>query len=358
MRLIRNDGPWFTVRWGGDHVAVMDQRVLPEAEQYVALETVADVFAAVKDLMVRGAPAIGIIAAWGVVLACREFEGGESSALLDDLRSKASYLQSARPTAVNLSWAIHRMLARMEELAEAENGSFDSIFQGLVAEAQSIQAADERSDRAIGENLLSLLDGVEGIITHCNAGQLAASRYGTALAPIYLGVERGRRFHIYVDETRPVLQGARLTAWELGKLGVAHTLICDNMSSVVMSKKKVDAVIVGADRIAANGDVANKIGTLGLAIIAKHFEVPFFVAAPFSTVDLTVSDGNQIPIEERGADEVLKGLGRLIAPPDCDVYNPAFDVTPNGLVSAIVTEQGVAFPPYESALAKQLVGLS
>ena len=283
MQNVSIAGSWFTVSWIQDRLIILDQRQLPGAENYVALETVNDVFDAIKHLMVRGAPAIGIVAAWGLVLACRNSRARDAVLLLEDLRLQTRHLESARPTAINLSWSLHRML-EIAQRATSLYSTPSAVCQVLAEEAKKIQVEDETADRAIGEQFLSLLGPVEGILTHCNAGQLATSRYGTALAPIYVGVAKGRTFHVFVDETRPVLQGARLTAWELEKLGVDCTLICDNMSATVMAQKKIDAVIVGADCIAANGDVANKIGTLGVAILAKHYGIPFYVAAPMSTI--------------------------------------------------------------------------
>lgn len=351
METVATPAQWFSMRWQDGRLVILDQRRLPLEETYVALDSPGDVWRAIRDLMVRGAPAIGIVAAWGMVLAA----GGDRAsgeALLSRLEETARYLESARPTAVNLSWAVRRMLERARSLGPgAEPGAIEAA---LAAEAARIQEEDEAAGRAMGEHLLTLLEGEEpGILTHCNAGQLAASRYGTALAPIYVGVERGRRFRVFADETRPVLQGARLTAWELARLGVDTTLICDDMAATVLQQGQVDAVIVGADRVAANGDVANKIGTLGVALMAHHFGIPFYVAAPLSTIDFSLPDGRGIPIEQRPAEEVVAGLGRQIAPAGVKVYNPAFDVTPHELITAIVTEKGVAREPYAESLARQ-----
>ncbi|MCY0885436.1 MAG: S-methyl-5-thioribose-1-phosphate isomerase [Firmicutes bacterium] len=350
MQTVPAPATWFSVRWQEGRLVILDQRRLPLEEVYVALESPGDVFQAIRDLMVRGAPAIGLVAAWGLVLAAEGSAAPDGPALVAELEAVAAELATARPTAVNLSWALTRMLARARA---AGAGGPAAVRAALAAEAAAIQAEDEAAGRAMGEHLLALLpEGEAGILTHCNAGQLATSRYGTALAPIYLGVERGRRFRVYADETRPVLQGSRLTAWELARLGVDTTLICDDMAASVLQQGKVDAVIVGADRIAANGDTANKIGTLGVALMARYFGVPFYVAAPLSTVDFALPDGRAIPIEERPPEEVTEGLGRRIAPPGVKVYNPAFDVTPHDLITAIVTERGVARPPLGAALAR------
>ncbi len=345
---------WFTVRWMNGRLLIMDQRQLPQAESYVVLETLEDVFEAIRTLMVRGAPAIGIVAAWGMALAANQSVAGDTQKLLEELKLARDYVASARPTAVNLSWAVNRMMAKAERSAKDDRATIVLLKNVLIQEAALIQREDEGASRAMGEHLLSLLDKSYGILTHCNAGQLATSRYGTALSPIYVGIEKGKKFHVFVDETRPVLQGSRLTAWELQKLGVDVTLICDNMAAAVMSQHKVDAVIVGADRVAGNGDVANKIGTLGVALLAHHYEIPFYVAAPLSTVDLAVSDGRQIPIEQRSSDEIVKGFGVATAPEGISVYNPAFDVTPHAYISAIVTERGVARRPYSVSLREQM----
>ena len=346
---------WFTMRWLNGRLLIMDQRQLPQVESYVVLETIEDVFQAIRTLMVRGAPAIGIVAAWGMALGANQSLAHDIPELLDELKVARDYVSSARPTAVNLSWAVNRMMAKAERSAKDDRATVELLQNILIQEANLIQKEDEVASRAMGHHLLSLLENSHGILTHCNAGQLAASRYGTALSPIYVGVEKGRKFHVFVDETRPVLQGSRLTAWELQKLGVDVTLICDNMAATVMSQHKVDAVIVGADRIAGNGDVANKIGTLGVALLAHHYHIPFYVAAPLSTLDLTISDGQQIPIEQRPSDEIVMGFGVPTAPEGVPVYNPAFDITPHQYITAIVTERGVAKEPYSVSLRDQIL---
>ncbi len=353
MQQVTSPAEWFTVRWLDERLVIIDQRKLPEEEVYLSLDDLEDVFTAIRMLMVRGAPAIGIVAAWGMVVAAQGMSVTTIEQLLKGLEEAGRYLISARPTAVNLSWAVNRMLGAAREDGQQPSATIHSVIDRLHREAQAIQSEDEAASYAIGVHLLDLLGDSRNILTHCNAGQLATSRYGTALAPLYVGVERGMKFHVFVDETRPVLQGARLTAWELQRLGVEATLICDNMAASVMSAGKVNAVIVGADRITANGDVANKIGTLNVAILADHFHVPFYVAAPLSTIDLSIATGDEIPIEIRDKEEIISGMGRVIAPRDIDVYNPAFDVTPNEYVTAIVTEKGAALQPFTQSLREQ-----
>ena len=353
MEQVTGAGEWFTVRWLDGRLVIIDQRRLPEDEVYMSLDDLEDVFTAIRMLMVRGAPAIGIVAAWGMVVVAQNMSVNTVEQLLEGLEDAARYLVSARPTAVNLSWAVNRMLEAARKEGGQASATVRSVIDGLHQEAQAIQSEDEEASYSIGVHLLDLLGNSRNILTHCNAGQLATSRYGTALAPLYVGVAQGMKFHVFVDETRPVLQGARLTAWELQRLGVDATLICDNMAASVMSAGKVNAVIVGADRIAANGDVANKIGTLNVAILANHFNIPFYVAAPLSTIDLSIATGSEIPIELRDREEVTSGMGRVIAPKDIDVYNPAFDVTPNEYVTAIVTEKGAALQPFAQSLRAQ-----
>jgi methylthioribose-1-phosphate isomerase len=305
--------------------------------------------------VIRGAPAIGVAAAFGVYLGVREFEGNRAATLarVDEV---CSYLATSRPTAVNLFWALDRVKAVAHRQSDSQ-----AAKQSLLDEAQKMLEEDNRVCRAIGEHGYSFLrtllkqgDAKERInlLTHCNAGGLATVRYGTALAPVYVGAESGQVFHVYADETRPLLQGSRITAFELQQNGIPVTVICDGMAATVMQQGKVQAVIVGTDRVAANGDVANKIGTLGVAILAGHYKIPFLVAAPTSSIDLSLATGAQIPIEERAASEVSRGLGRVTAPEDVEIFNPAFDVTPGDLVTAIITENGVATAPYRESLAK------
>jgi methylthioribose-1-phosphate isomerase len=304
---------------------------------------------AIKRLVIRGAPAIGVAAAFGAYLGVRRFEG-DRAAILRKVKDVCDYLSTSRPTAVNLFWA----LDRIRKLANEATGD---IKKAMLDEAIAMLDEDNRVCRAIGEHGAKLLSELSpantriDLITHCNAGGLATVQYGTALAPIYVGTERGLKFHVWADETRPLLQGSRITAFELQQNGIPVTVICDNMAPTVLRDKQVKAAIVGADRIAANGDTANKIGTLGVAILCKYYGIPFFVAAPTSTIDLALASGDLIPIEQRGAEEISNGFGKRTAPADVDVFNPAFDVTPAELVSAIITEHGVARGPYRDSLA-------
>jgi methylthioribose-1-phosphate isomerase len=348
-----------SVRWAGEHLDLLDQRLLPEEVVYLELETAEEVWEAIRHLKVRGAPAIGIAAAFGLYLGVRGFafdagRGQESmDEFLQEVKKQADYLATSRPTAVNLFWALDRMKRRAEALIDASlRLSAEEIKQGVLDEAIQIQAEDEETCRMIGEHALTLLQDGIGVLTHCNAGGLATSKYGTALAPLYLAKEKGWDIKVFADETRPVLQGARLTAFELQQAGVDVTLICDNMAGMVMSKGWVQAVIVGTDRVAANGDVANKIGTYSVAVLAKAHGIPFYVACPLSTIDLETPTGKEIPIEERHEDEITIGFGKRTAPKGVKVFNPAFDITPHEYVTAIITEKGVVQAPYEQNLRK------
>ncbi|NEW07821.1 S-methyl-5-thioribose-1-phosphate isomerase [Paenibacillus sp. SYP-B3998] len=339
-----------SLQWKDQHLDLLDQRLLPEEIVYLPLETPIEVWEAIRHLKVRGAPAIGIAAAYGVYLGIRglDAEAGVNG-LLAEVQKQADYLATSRPTAVNLFWALDRMRARAESLA-AVGTSPDAFKQSLLEEAQKIQAEDEETNRLIGEHALTLFEDGFGVLTHCNAGGLATAKYGTALAPFYLAKEKGMNIKVFADETRPVLQGARLTAFELQQAGVDVTLICDNMAGAVMSKGWIQAVIVGTDRVAANGDVANKIGTYSVAVLAKAHGIPFYVASPLSTIDLNTPTGADIPIEERHEDEITQGFGKRTAPQGVKVYNPAFDVTPNEYVTAIITEKGILRAPYKESL--------
>ncbi|WP_020615982.1 S-methyl-5-thioribose-1-phosphate isomerase [Paenibacillus daejeonensis] len=339
-----------SVIWTGERVELLDQRLLPEEIVYLPLTTPEDVWEAIRHLKVRGAPAIGISAAYGVVLGSRgAFDTTED--WLAAVNQHAQYLATSRPTAVNLFWALDRMKARAVQLA-ASGSPVDECQQALVMEAVAIQSEDEETNRLIGEHALSLFKDDMGVLTHCNAGGLATAKYGTALAPFYLAQEQGLKIRVFADETRPVLQGARLTAFELQQAGVDVTLICDNMAGMVMSKGWIDAVIVGTDRVAANGDVANKIGTYSVAVLAKAHNIPFYVACPMSTIDMQTPTGADIPIEERPDEEITEGFGKRTAPAGVKVFNPAFDVTPNEYVSAIITEKGILRPPFDASLKK------
>lgn len=339
-----------SVRWNADHLELLDQRLLPEEVVYLDLVSWNDVWHAIRDMKVRGAPAIGIAAAFGLYLGVRDTAGGVAE-LLAEVRRVRDELATSRPTAVNLFWALDRLVAKARELADG-GADAATIKEGLLREAGVIQSEDEETNRMIGEHALELLRDGDGVLTHCNAGGLATARYGTATAPMYLAKERGWNLRVFADETRPVLQGARLTAFELMRAGIDVTLITDNMAAMVMSKGWIQAVIVGTDRVAANGDVANKIGTYGVAVLAKAHGIPFYVACPMSTIDLGTATGADIPIEERHEDEVTSGFGKRTAPQGVKVYNPAFDVTPADLVTAIITEKGVVRAPYAESLRR------
>ncbi|MBC8107885.1 MAG: S-methyl-5-thioribose-1-phosphate isomerase [Anaerolineae bacterium] len=330
-----------TLQWTGSALRLLDQTKLPMETVYVDIVDERQMWDAIKRLVVRGAPAIGVAAAFGVYLGVRGLDG-DAKSFAKRLDEVSDYLKSSRPTAVNLAWAVDRV----QRMGEKEL---------ILRECMAMIEQDKQRCRAIGEHGCEMLRSIKpsgeiNLLTHCNAGALATVAYGTALAPVYVGIERGIKFHVYADETRPLLQGSRITAWELHHAGVPTTVLCDNMAATLMNQKEIDAVIVGADRIAANGDVANKIGTHGLAIVARHFNVPFFVAAPTSTIDPACPSGVCIPIEQRDATEVTRGFGRATAPDGVNVFNPAFDVTPHELVSAIITEHGIAKPPFKDEL--------
>lgn len=334
-----------------DHaLVILDQTQLPGKEEYLRLYTPEEIWEAICHLKVRGAPAIGIAAAYGIAVCCSQLTDTDFSAFYQHFQQLKTYLASSRPTAVNLFMALDRMEKCVLSLQDQQ---VDTIKIKLQQEAEAIRAEDAAACRSIGEWGLSVLQPGMGLLTHCNAGHLAVSAYGTALAPVYLGQEHGYHFKVYADETRPLLQGARLTAFELQKAGVDVTLICDNMASSVMGQGKVQAVLVGCDRIAANGDVANKIGTSGVAILAKYYGIPFYVLGPTSTIDLKCPDGAHIPIEERQAGEITeKWYAQRMAPPEIKVYNPAFDVTCHELITAIITEKGILYPPFAHSLSK------
>lgn len=349
-----------SMRWKDTHLELLDQRLLPEQIIYLQLETAEDVWEAIRHLKVRGAPAIGIAAAYGLYLGIRRFEpditlliDAQLHSLLDQVVMTAQLLATSRPTAVNLFWALERLKNKAFSLVDLGASSTpNEIKQALLTEALLIQTEDEHTCRMIGEHGLSLFQDGMGVLTHCNAGGLATARYGTALAPMYLAKEIGMNLKIFADETRPVLQGARLTAFELQQAGIDVTLICDNMAGMIMAKGWIQAVIVGTDRVAANGDVANKIGTYSVAVLAKAHNIPFYVACPLSTIDLLTATGADIPIEERESDEITLGFGKRTAPEGIKVYNPSFDITPNEYVTAIITEKGIIRPPFAEHLEK------
>ena len=332
--------PLNPIEWKNDALVLLDQTKLPNEIVYEEFTSVEGVWDAIVTMKVRGAPAIGVAAAYGVYLGVRDV----TSNIEEEVQKHADYLATSRPTAVNLFWALDRMKAVKS----------DSLKEALLEEAQAIHKEDEEINRSIGENLLTLLNDGMGILTHCNAGSLATSKYGTATAPMYLAKEKGWDFKVFADETRPRLQGSTLTALELSRAGIDVTVITDSMAGMVMSQGKIQAVIVGCDRVAANGDTANKIGTLGVSILAKHYGIPFYIAAPTPTIDLQTPTGAEIPIEERDKSEVIEGFGKLTAPAHVNVYNPAFDVTPAEHITAIVTEKGIVRAPFKENLAKLL----
>ena len=338
------------VRWSahGDAVDIIDQRRLPGELVRRELRSIDDVCDAIATLAVRGAPAIGIAGSMGLVVALREFANADRAAFLDSVEKLSRRIGAVRPTAVNLPWA----MKRMRRVAVSTPGSARVVLGELDAEATRILDEDRAMCRRIGEHALALLPDSPRVLTHCNAGALATGGIGTALAPIYLAAEQGRVVHVFADETRPLLQGSRLTAWELSQAGIPVTVLADNMAASLLRSGAVDLVIVGADRIAANGDVANKIGTYALALAAKHHGVPFYVAAPWSTVDGATATGDDIEIEQRASDEVSTWRGTLMAPSEASVYNPAFDVTPAALITAIVTDRGVVRAPFDFSVTR------
>jgi len=334
------------IEWVSGRVRIIDQTRLPHEEVYCELANYRDVASAIKELRVRGAPAIGIAAAYGLALGAQEIESASKKDFVRKLHSISEVLAATRPTAVNLFWALKRM-----ERAAVAGENVDQIKKALIVEAQKIDAEDEETERTLSRHGAALIRNDSCILTHCNTGALAAG-YGTALGVVRSAWNQGKKLHIYVGETRPLLQGARLTAWELKKYGIPFTLIADTMTGYFLARGDIDCVIVGADRIAANGDVANKIGTYSIAVLAMENGVPFYVAAPTNTIDLSLASGDEIPIEERSAEEITHIRGVPIAPQGIDVANPAFDITPHRYVSAIITEYGVVREPYTERLPR------
>ena len=331
-------------------LVLIDQTLLPTEEKLLELNDSEAIWEAIKMLRVRGAPAIGIAAAYGLYVCSLKIATDSLSTFKTEFLKLAEYFATSRPTAVNLFWALDKMKARFK-LEEAKGISVAAMKTALLEESELIFKEDQEMGKAIGEHGLSLLKPGMGLLTHCNAGALAASGYGTALAPMYAGHEKGYNFKVFTDETRPLLQGSRLSAYELDKAGIDVTVICDNMASIVMKQGWVNAVLVGADRIAANGDSANKIGTSGVAILAKEYGIPFYVLAPTSTIDLQTITGDDIPIELREGNEIGNGFGRRTAPAGIKTYNPAFDVTSAEYITGIITEKGVHRAPYTESLA-------
>ena len=343
-----------TIRWVGDvagHLELLDQTLLPEEIQILQCRDVTTVREAIQKLRVRGAPAIGVTAAYGLCLGLQQHDLGSPAELLRQLQQDADQLATSRPTAMNLFWALDRMRC---VAAECRHEDPLRWREQMLAEARAIEQQDQEMCRAIGRHGASLLEDGQGVLTHCNAGGLATAGYGTALSLFFTAQDEGKSLQVYVDETRPLLQGARLTAWELTQRGIATTLICDSMAARVMQEGRVQAVVTGADRIAANGDTANKIGTYSLAVLADAHGIPFYVAAPTNTFDLDMADGDQIPIEQREGAEITHGFGRQTAPDNVQVYNPAFDVTPARLIRAIITERGIIEPVTAENVARQV----
>ena len=338
-----------TLVWTDSGVRFIDQTKLPGEEAYVTCKTHDQVADAIRNMVVRGAPAIGVAAAMGIALGVKNSQAGSVGELKRELEQICDVIGKTRPTAVNLFWAIRRMRDKFELLRLR---SMPQIKQALIAEAQRMYAEDIAANQAMGRHGATLMPASGGVLTHCNAGALATCGYGTALGVIRAAVEQGKKIQVYAGETRPFLQGSRLTAWELMKDGIPTTVISDSMAGAMMKQGKIAAVVVGADRIAANGDVANKIGTYSLAVLAKEHNIPFYVAAPFSTIDLETPEGSKIPIEQRNPREVTHIAGKAIAPEGVLVENPAFDVTPANYVGAILTERGIARAPYDESLRR------
>ena len=343
--------PVKVAEWVGDaaggHLRLLDQTKLPDETAFLDCMDAQGVWDAIRRLVVRGAPAIGVAAGYGMVVASQQIPEGDD--FFRDLSAAAEYLESSRPTAVNLSWAVRRVDRRA---AQGHGGGLDRVRQAMLDEARAIHAEDEAMCLAIGRSASPLIAECSGVLTHCNAGALATTGIGTATAGMYVAHAAGHAFTVYCDETRPLLQGSRLTAWELMQAGVDAVVITDGMAAQVMREGKVQMVITGADRIAANGDAANKIGTYGLAVLSACHEIPFYVAAPYSTFDLSLGGGDDIPIEQRGGEEITEGFGRRTAPAGVKTYCPAFDVTPAELIAAIITDRGVIQPVNEENVRK------
>ena len=331
-----------TLWWENGRLYIIDQRVLPLEEKILELKNIRDVWESIRNLSIRGAPAIGCVAAYGIALSALKTRTKMKDEFVKVIKGDIEYLKTARPTAYNLFFALSRMESILKEMGCR---TVKELKDRLLEEAERIYREDLECCYKIGVNGSQLIKDGMNILTHCNAGGLATSGYGTALSVFFVAKKRKKKFHIFVDETRPILQGARLTAWELKKAGIPYTLICDNMAGYLMSQGRIDMVITGADRIAKNGDTANKIGTYSLAVLARYHKIDFYIAAPFSTFDFSIKNGRSIPVEQRDGDEVRKIKGMLIAPSDSPIYNPAFDITPAHLIKGFITENGIIKRP-------------
>ncbi len=338
-----------TIEWQNNTVKIIDQRKLPTRLEYIHCRDLTTLWWGIKNLAVRGAPALGVAAGFGVLLGIKSFKGKDKTKFLKHLKKICDYIGTSRPTAVNL----FNVLERMQNVAlQNSNASVEALKKFLTKEALAVFNEDRKVCRQMGEHGAALIKNNQKIMTVCNAGALATADYGTALGVMYSAKRQGKKFKVFVCETRPLLQGARLTAWELVKEKIPTTLICDNMAATLMKQRKVDGIFTGADRIAANGDTANKIGTYNLAVLAKHHGVPFYVVAPLSTFDRKIKSGKEIPIEQRKKEEVIEFAGHRLAPAGVEVYNPAFDVTDHALIKAIITEYGVLRPPFVKNIRK------
>lgn len=338
-----------TLIWRDDCLQILDQLQLPNQVQYVVCRSAGQVAESIRTMQVRGAPAIGVAAAYGMALAVREFSGANMGQLTSHWRDCRERLAGSRPTAVNLFWALERMQRVFDRVSPEGN---DRLREAVLAVAQKLHREDVEANQTMGRHGAALIGGNARILTHCNTGSLATAGYGTALGVVRAAKEAGKDIHVWVDETRPYLQGARLTAWELEQERIPYTLICDNMAATLMQQQKVDLVILGADRITANGDVANKIGTYNLAVLCHYHHIPFYVAAPLSTIDRAIQHPDQIVVEERPSEELTHIAGHSIAPSGAKTYNPSFDVTPNVLIRAIVTPVGLLYPPYARSISR------
>ncbi|WP_051280835.1 S-methyl-5-thioribose-1-phosphate isomerase [Anaerovorax odorimutans] len=341
------------LKYENDKLLILDQTLLPGKTEYLEINTKEDVWDAIHKLRVRGAPAIGVAAAYGLYVSAKNIQTDNRDEFIKSFKEIKDYLASSRPTAVNLFWALDRVEKCIYELGDA---SVNTIKSAIFEEAEKIRKEDEEACYAMGEYGLSLLKPEMGILTHCNAGTIATAKYGTCLAPLYVGHEQGYNFKVFADETRPLLQGARLTSWELNQAGIDVTLICDNMASIVMKNGWIDAVLVGCDRMAANGDGANKIGTSAVAVLAKEYNIPFYMFVPTSTIDLNTKSGADIHIELRNGEEIYKmWYEKDMAPEGIKTYNPAFDVTDAKYITAVITEKGIVYPPYDENLKNLFV---